>query len=82
MLLYSEIGADGFEVRKVEEYRSGLQGFASAEFCRGDSHLSDVPVPPIAEIAVDPQFSGHSLTKAEFEEVWLAATTAPGLQQH
>ncbi len=39
-LLYSEIGVDGFEVRKVEEYRSGLKDFASAGVRSGDSHLS------------------------------------------
>ncbi len=82
-LLYSEIGVDGFEVRKVEEYETGPQDFArqATQIQQADARLSKAPVPPIAEIVVDPQFSGHWLTPAEFEAVWSEATTDPGLPQ-
>ncbi|MCP4963807.1 MAG: hypothetical protein GY926_01070 [bacterium] len=78
-LMYGEIGVDGFEVRKVEEYQTGRQDFAGLGLQRGTAQLSKAPVPPVPEIVVDPQFSGHSLTRAEFEAVWTQATTG-GLQ--
>ncbi len=75
-VLYSEIGVDGFELRKIEEYQSGRQDLAGPGLQRGMTRLGDGPVPPIAEIVSDSQFRGHSITRAEFEAVWNAAKAA------
>ena len=72
-LLYSEIGVDGFEVRKVEEHANGVRGFAGPGLERGGARLGQSLTPPIAAITTDPQFSGHSLTREEFEAVWTSA---------
>lgn len=76
--LYSEVGVDGYELRKVEEYETGRQDFAGPGVQRGRTQLSETPVPPVAEIVGDPQFSGHSITPAEFESVWSQATADRG----
>ena len=36
--LYSEVGVDGYELRKVEEYETGRQDFAGPGVQRGRSH--------------------------------------------
>jgi len=35
--------------------------------------LSEKPIPPISEIASDPQFEPREITKEDFEEVWSRA---------
>ncbi len=76
--LYSEVGVDGYELRKVEECETGRQDFAGLGVQQGRARLSETPVPPVAEIVGDPQFSGNSITPAEFESVWSQATADRG----
>lgn len=68
--LYSEIDDAGWELRKVEIFRDGSVGYASAAESRGDTGLGLVPIPPILEIAKDPAFEPSEITAKEFEEVW------------
>jgi hypothetical protein len=73
VLLYSEIDAEGNEVRKVEEYRSGRLDVAAGVTETGSTVLSETPMPSIEEINDQPEFEGRSITKEEFEAVWRRA---------
>jgi|SRR5215470_1082504 len=69
--LYSELDEDAWEIRKVEVFADGSQGFASPSECKGPTALGIVPVPPLEVIVKDPEFEGTEITKEEFEELWL-----------
>jgi len=69
-ILYSELDDELWEVRKVEMFGDGHQGYASDAESLGDTELGIEPLPPLAEIASDPQFELIEITKEEFEEVW------------
>lgn len=70
ILLYCEIDDAGWEVRKVDVYRDGRIGYADESESMGDTWLASEPVPPLAEIASDPQFEPTEITKDEFEQIW------------
>ncbi len=70
VLLFSELNDKGWEVRKVEVFRDGLAHFADANQHSGSTELGLMPVPPLNEIAADPQFQAHEITREEFEKVW------------
>ncbi len=36
----------------------------------GSTRLGEEPIPPLSEIASDPQFEPIEITKEEFEEIW------------
>ena len=55
--LYSEIGADGYELRKVEVYADGGMDYAVRSIQTGTTMLGVVPVPPLDEINRDPDFT-------------------------
>lgn len=71
--LFSELDDERFEVRKVEVFRDGRMQFAHASTQSGTSLLGILPVPPLEEIASDPQFTPRRITKEEFDAVWKAA---------
>ncbi|WP_224368903.1 DUF6881 domain-containing protein [Hyalangium versicolor] len=70
VLLYSELDAERWEVHKVEVYRDGRHEFACDSVTTGSTRLGEVPVPPLEEIASDPEFSPTEISKEEFEKVW------------
>ncbi len=70
VILYSELDADRWEVRKVEVFRTGRCGYADSKESSGGTGLGEVPVPELSEIARDPQFEPVEITRDEFEEVW------------
>ena len=68
--LISELDANRWEMRKVEVFPDGAKGYASrGEEVRGTS-LGQLAVPPLQEIASDPQFLAEEITKEEFEAIW------------
>jgi hypothetical protein len=69
-VLYSELDDAGWEVRKVEVFEDGRCGYASKTENAGGSQLGIEPLPPLGEIAADPQFVPAEITRNEFEEVW------------
>jgi hypothetical protein len=75
VLVYSEIGADGYETRKVELFRDGTMTFADEKTETGSTGLGEVPVPPLEEIAADTEerFVPEFITRDEFERVWTQA---------
>ncbi len=74
-LLYSELNADQWEVRKVEKYADGRIGYASELESTEDCKLGIEPIPSLPEIAADPQFVPAQITKDEFEKVWALRAT-------
>jgi len=75
VLLYSEVGADGYETRKVELFRDGAMTFADEETEAGSTGLGEIPVPSLEEIAADTEerFVPEAITREEFERVWTQA---------
>jgi hypothetical protein len=68
--LVSEIGTDGFEVRKLEFFRDGRVGFASREANSDATHLGIAAVPDLSEINSEQEFSGIGIDASAFEELW------------
>jgi hypothetical protein len=74
VLLYSELDEERWETRKVEIFRDGKMGFANRHTEFGGSRLGLEPLPPLTVIAADSEFEPETITQAEFESVWTAAT--------
>jgi hypothetical protein len=70
VLLYSELDSQRWEVRKIEIFRDGSVGYASAGSSSGDTKLGIVPVPELHVIAAEREFSPCEITKEEFEVLW------------
>lgn len=70
VLLYSELNPELWEVRKVEVYADGRMDFADREGRSGSTKLGIEPLPPLEEIAADPEFEPMTISAAEFETVW------------
>ena len=71
--LYHEV-SEGLETRKVEVYADGRMDFADAEASTGSTRLGDSLMPTIEELADDPEFTPADIDRAEFEDIWSAAT--------
>jgi len=70
VVLYSELGGDRYEIRKVEEFVNGDLHYAYGSQFSGTTRLGEVPVPSLQEIASDPQFEPVEISKENFERVW------------
>ncbi|MFJ5633090.1 DUF6881 domain-containing protein [Streptomyces goshikiensis] len=73
-LIYSEIGEDGYEVRKVYQYRDGRLLRSDEWHESREIGLSEVPVGTIEDVARQPEFAAIRVPLAEFEEFWTTAT--------
>jgi hypothetical protein len=71
--IYSELDGRRMEVRKVEVFKNGNLGFASAAKSRGPSKLGIEPVPPLREIAAQTEFEPRLSNAQEFEKMWNSA---------
>lgn len=79
VVLYSEIDADGWETRKVDEYADGRRDFADAVIEMGSTWLADQPTEEgVAEIDALDEFSAIEISRGAFEEVWFDARAQPG----
>lgn len=76
VLLMSELDSDRYEVRKVEVYADGRMGFASADRESSGTILGEKPIPPVTEIASDPQFIVEEFDRDSFEHAWHSATAS------
>jgi ABC-type nitrate/sulfonate/bicarbonate transport system substrate-binding protein len=70
VLLYSELDGERWEVRKVEIFRDGSQGYADTIENDGRSLLSEEPIPSLDDIAADPQFQPQTISAEAFEAIW------------
>ncbi|WP_409565618.1 DUF6881 domain-containing protein [Rhizobium leguminosarum] len=61
--------------RRFGKSKSGLArvGYASNVEEVGGTRLAELPVPPLNEINLDPQFQAEAITKADFEKCWIDA---------
>ena len=73
VLLYSEIGDGGEELRKVDVYSDGHLDFADSVRSTGSTLLSEKPMLALDRIAAQPEFTPHAITAEEFEKVWREA---------
>ncbi|MDQ0788870.1 hypothetical protein QFZ63_003231 [Streptomyces sp. B3I7] len=71
--LYSEIGPDGYEVRKVERYADGRSVRADALHESDEIGLGQVPVGSLADVNAQPEFRGVAISREEFEKQWRTA---------
>ena len=79
--LFSELDEQSWEIRKVELFPDGHYGFASETESTESTDLGLEPVPPIEEIASDPEFIPGSISRLEFEEAWNSARRSVGVGQ-
>lgn len=70
IVLYAEIDSNGFEVRKVDEYKDGRLVRADRSAGAGSTFVSDYFIPGIDVINQAPTFDASSISAAEFEQVW------------
>ncbi|MGQ4597381.1 DUF6881 domain-containing protein [Nocardia sp. R6R-6] len=71
--MFSEIGDDGFEVRKVEVYSDGHMDWADAGRRTGTTTISRMPIPTMDEIDTQVEYSALQVDAREFEAIWLRA---------
>jgi hypothetical protein len=67
---YDELDASRWSIRCVRKYRDGrleAHGYANDDW---RDVMPEGPIPPLAIITRDPQFSAKEISKAEFETVW------------
>ncbi|GAA1559015.1 hypothetical protein GCM10009678_47580 [Actinomadura kijaniata] len=76
--VYSEVGDDGYETRKVELFPDGRLEYADGHRETGATGLSEVPVGTVAGIAAQEEFQPHVISRREFEEMWARAVAARG----
>ena len=69
--IYSEIGDDSYERRKVEIYKNGRKGFADTSEEYGGTALGVMPVPPLKDIAAQPEFEPKEISAEEFQKIWM-----------
>ena len=73
ILLLSEVDATGWEQRKIEIFPDGTKGYADANGHSINTRLGEAPVPPVAEIAKNREFSPRTISHEEFERAWTEA---------
>jgi hypothetical protein len=72
--MYSELDGQRMEVRKVEVFKGGNLGYASASVPGMQTKIGIEPVPSLYEIASQPEFKPRVSNAAEFEKMWRLAS--------
>ena len=75
VIIVSEFDDNGFEKRKVEIWRSGRIGWAGENGSSDDTRLGTYPLISINQYNDDKQFLAIEITKDEFENHWVLATS-------
>ncbi len=68
--IYNETSDDLWETRKVEVFSDGSLGYADSESSSKTTGLGIEPIPPLSEIAKNPEFELIEIAKTEFERIW------------
>ena len=68
--LVSELDENAYEVRKMEFFRNGVVGHAADGRSVNGTKLGEAPLPSLAEINLDTQFSGVEIEAGTFELLW------------
>jgi hypothetical protein len=69
--LYSELDDQRYERRKVEVYADGRRGFADRSEEAGGTALGAMPLPPLDEIAAQPEYEPKEIAEGDFQRIWL-----------
>ncbi|MFI0907305.1 DUF6881 domain-containing protein [Streptomyces sioyaensis] len=72
--LFSEIGEDGYETRKIQEYRDGRLLRTDGTDETTEIGLSEIPVGHIEDVAAQSEFCAFVISKADFESMWNCAS--------
>jgi len=72
--MYSELDGLRMEVRKVEVFKGGNLGYASASYSKAPTKLGIEAVPSLQEIASQSEFKPRVSNAGEFEKMWKLAT--------
>ncbi|WP_405821625.1 hypothetical protein OG241_36705 [Streptomyces sp. NBC_01390] len=78
--IYNEIGDDGYEVRKVYQYRDGRRLRADELHESYEIGLGTVPVGSIEDVVSQPEFEAVVITRQAFEIEWHGASWPDGAQ--
>lgn len=76
---FSEIGHDGYEVRKIQHYRDGRRLKADESHESSEIGLSEIPVGAIEDVASQPEFAASLISREEFEQAWESASWSTGV---
>jgi hypothetical protein len=68
--LVSEIGADGFEKRKLEFFHGGQVSYASELIASDSTMLGVGKIPALEDLLARAEFSGEAITREKFELLW------------
>jgi len=68
--LWMELNGHRNEVRKLEIWSDGRIGYAVSGTEVGGTRLREKPIPPSGEIAADPAFELHEISRFAFEQSW------------
>ncbi len=69
--LLCEVGADGYETRKLEFFKNGRVAYASEIESSDTTMLSTNRIPDLDIITAQPGFSGVHISNEEFEQLWV-----------
>jgi hypothetical protein len=69
-VLYHEVGADGWESRRVEAFSDGRLAVADAIDPAAPTSLSFERFPSVEEIASQADFEVEEIDEAQFEAMW------------
>jgi hypothetical protein len=75
--LFSEVGDDGYETRKVEVFRGGRMTYADEIRSTGSTILGETPIPSFEEIASQSEFAPEWISRDDFEAIWVTALGGP-----
>jgi hypothetical protein len=70
---FSEVGDDGWEIRRVQCYRDGRMEWADGTRETDSVGLSEAPI-DFDEIASQAEFEAFMISAAEFEQEWSKAS--------
>jgi len=73
VFLYAEIDDEGWEQRKVDEYRDGRLDRADHDGGSGTTLLADQRIADLAEINSHDEFEAEQISASEFDDVWRRA---------
>jgi hypothetical protein len=73
---YDELDASRWSIRCIRKYRDGRLEAFSYDSENWRDVMPEAPIPPVALINLDSQFSAEEISKSEFEDLWKAARSA------
>jgi len=78
----SELGPRRYETRKLEFFPDGRIGFASKAGSLHGTCLGEMPVPSLADINAQAEFTGSEITASDFDTLWDQHVTEPYLRRN